>query len=326
MSGCPRIALRVFLAFVCCLPSSSNWAQNYPTGPLRVVVPFPPGGGTDILGRVLAQKLNERSGQPVVVENRAGANGSIGAALVAKAAPDGQTMLVTPAGHAANPSLYKNLPFDQNRDLAPVSHLASGPLVLVVHPSLPVRSVKDLIALAKSRPGEMNVGSSGTGSLPHLSAELFMLTSGAKLAHIPYKGASAAIVDVMSGRVPVYFMSILQSLPLVKAGKLRALGVTSPRRSPIAPDLPAIAEAGLPDFDMTNWYGLLVPAGTPGDVISKLQQEVARILNLPELKERLAADGMTVVGSTPERFAEFLARETAKFSRIVQAAGIQPAQ
>jgi tripartite-type tricarboxylate transporter receptor subunit TctC len=235
-------------------------------------------------------------------------------------------MLVTPAGHAANPSLYKSMPFDQNRDLAAVSHLASGPLVLVVHPSLPVRSVKELVALARSRPGELNVGSSGTGSLPHLSAELFMLTSKVKLAHIPYKGANAAIVDVMSGRVPVYFMSILQSLPLVRAAKLRALGVTSPRRSPIAPELPAIAETGVRDFDMTNWYGLLVPAGTPQEVIGKLQREVAQILNLPELKERMAGDGMVVVGSTPEQFAQFLARETAKFARIIQAADIASPQ
>ena len=197
--------------------------------------------------------------------------------------------------------------------------------MLVVHPSLPARSVPESITLAKSRPGEINVGSAGTGSLPHLCAELFNATSGAKLLHIPYKGAGLAIIDVMSGQVPVYFMNILQSLPLIKAGKLRALGVTSPQRSPIAPDLPAIAET-LPDFDMTNWYGMLVPGATPRDIISKLQHEVARALNLPELKERLAADGMTVVASTPEQFAEFLVRETAKYNRIVQAAGIKNSQ
>ena len=298
-------------------------AQTYPSGPLRIVSPYPPGGGTDILSRTIGQKLNERLGQPVVVDNRAGANGTLGAALVAKAPPDGQTMLIVPAGYAANPALYKSLPYDQARDLAPVSHLASGPLVLVVHPALPVRSVKDLIALAKSRPGEINVGSAGNGSLPHLCAELFNAEGKVKLTHIPYKGSGTAIVDVMSGRVPVYFMNVLQSLPLIKSGKLRALGVTSPQRTAIAPELPAIAEAGLPGFDMTNWYGMLVPAATPRDVINKLQQETARVLNLPELKERLASEGMTVVGSTPEQFAAFLARETAKYNRIIQAAGIK---
>jgi len=275
---------------------------------MRIVSPYPPGGGTDILGRTIAQKLNEAVKQPVIVENRAGANGTIGAAFVAKAPADGQTMLIVPAGYAANPALYKSLPYDQSRDLSPVSHLASGPLVLVVHPSLPAKSVKELIALAKSRPGAINVGSAGTGSLPHLSAELFNMTSGAKLTHIPYKGSGAAIIDVLSGQVPVYFMNILQSLSLIKSGKLRALGVTSPQRSAIAPDLPAIAQAGLPEFDMTNWYGLLVTGGTPRDIMTKLQQEVARILNTPELKERLAGDGMTVVASTPEQFVQFLAR------------------
>ena len=314
------------LATIAATAAAPCLAQNYPNGPLKIVSPYPPGGGTDILGRTVGQKLNERFGVPVVIDNRSGANGTLGAALVAKSPADGHTLLFVPAGYAANPGLYKSLPYDQARDLAPASHLASGPLVLVVHPSLPVKSVRELIALARSRPGEINVGSAGNGSLPHLSLELFNATSGVRMTHIPYKGSGAAIVDVMSGQVPVYFMNILQSLPLIKAGKLRALGVTSPQRSPIAPGLPAIAEAGLPDFDMTNWYGMLVPAATPRDVIGKLQQEVARILNLPELKERLAADGMTVVGSTPAQFVEFLARETAKYNRIIQAAGIKGAQ
>ncbi len=297
-------------------------AQTYPAGPIRIVVPYPPGGGTDILGRAIGQKLNERLGQPVIVDNRAGANGTVGAALVAKAPADGQTLLMVPAGYAANPALYKSLPYDQARDLAPVSHLASGPLVLVVHPSLPAKSVKELIALAKARPGEINVGSAGNGSLPHLCAELFNASGGVKLVHIPYKGSGNAIVDVMSGQVPVYFMNILQSLALIKAGKLRALGVTSPQRSAIAPELPAIAET-VRGFDMTNWYGMLVPAATPRDIVNKLQQETARALNLPEVKERLAADGMTVVGSTPGEFAEFLNRETAKYNRIIQSAAIK---
>jgi tripartite-type tricarboxylate transporter receptor subunit TctC len=298
-------------------------AQNYPTGPLRIVVPFTPGGGTDILSRILAQKLNEAWGQPAVVENRPGASGTVGTAFVAAAKGDGQTLLVVPAGYAGNPSLYRKLPYDQNRDLAPVSLLASGPLTLVVHPSLPAKSVKELIAFARARPGEINFGSPGAGTLPHLSAELFNSMNGVRMVHVPYKGAGAAVTDVMAGRVPIYFMNILQSLPLIKAGKLRALGVTTPERSPIAPDIPSIAEAGLKGFDMTNWYGMLAPAATPREVIVKLNAEVARILRLPELRSRLAEDGMTVVAGTPEQFAEFLARETTKFSRVIESAGIK---
>lgn len=301
-------------------------AQNYPSAPMRIISPYPPGGGTDILGRLIAQKLTDKYKQPAVVENRAGGNGTIGTAFVAKAPADGHTLLIVPAGYAANPSIYKNLPYTQERDLAPVSHLASGPLVLVVHPSLPARSTKELMALAKSRPGEINFGSPGAGGLPHLTAELFNTMAGIKMVHIPYKGPSVAIIDLISGQISVYFMAILPSLPLVNAGKLRALGVTSPERSPIAANLPTIAEAGLPGFDMTNWYGMLVPMGTPREVINKLQQEVARILILPEVKDRLAAGGMTVVASTPEAFAEFVGRETAKFKRVIQAAGINSSQ
>jgi tripartite-type tricarboxylate transporter receptor subunit TctC len=298
-------------------------AQNYPTGPMRIVVPFTPGGGTDILSRILAQKLNESWGQPVVVDNRPGASGTIGTAMVAKAAGDGHTLLVMPAGYAGNPSLYKKLPYDQNKELAPVSLLASGPLVLVVHPSMPVKSIKEFVAFARARPGEINYGSPGAGTLPHLSAELFISMNRIKMVQIPYKGAGAAVTDVLAGRVPVYFMNILQSLSLIKAGKLRALGVTTPERTAIAPEIPAIAEAGLKGFDMTNWYGMLVPASTPREVTAKLNAEVARILKLPELRSRLADDGMTVVAGTPEQFAEFLARETAKFSRVIETAGIK---
>lgn len=312
------------LLFTLCVALAPHvHAQGYPSATVRIVVPYPPGGGTDILARAIAQKLTERHGHSAIVDNRAGANGTIGAAYVAKATADGHTLLVVPAGYAANPGLYKNLPYDQARELAPVSHLASGPLVLVVHPSLPAKSARELIALAKARPGVINCGSAGNGSLPHLSLELFNSMSGTRITHIPYKGSGAAIADVLGGQVPVYFMNILQSLPLIKAGRLRALGVTSPARSPIAPDLPAIAEAGLPGFDMTNWYGMLAPAATPRDTIARLQQEVARILNLPELKQRLGEDGMTVVAGTPDAFAQFLQRESAKFNRVIETAGIK---
>ena len=315
-------AVMLVFAMITLWPGTTG-AQNYPTGPMRIVVPFAPGGGTDILSRLLAQKLNEAWGQSVVVDNRPGAGGTVGTGFVAKTTADGHTMLVVPAGFAAYSSLYKQLPFDPTRDLAPVSRLASGPLVLVVHPSLPAKTVKELVAFARKHPGEVNFGSAGAGTLPHLSAELFNSMSGTKMVHIPFRGAGAAVTDVMAGRVPVYFMNILQALSLVKSGKLRALGVTTPQRSAIARDIPAVAEGGLPGFDMTNWYGLLVPAATPRAVIPRLQRETARILNLPALKERLAQDGMTVVASTPEQFAEFLTREMAKFAKVIEVSGIR---
>jgi tripartite-type tricarboxylate transporter receptor subunit TctC len=298
-------------------------AQSYPSQSIRIVVPFPPGGGTDILSRILAQKLNEAWGQSVVVDNRAGAGGTIGSALVAKSTGDGHTLLIMPAGIAAHASLYKKLPYDPTRDLAPVSRLASGPLVLVVHPSVPAKSIKEFTALARKHPSEINFGSAGSGTLPHLSAELFNSMSGTRMIHIPYKGAGAAVTDLVAGRVPVYFMNILQSLSLIKAGKLRALGVTTPQRTPIAPEIPAIAEAGLPGYDMTNWYGMFLPVSTPREVVAKLNAEVVRILQLPELKKRMDQDGMVVVASTPEAFRDFFARETQKFARVIETAGIK---
>lgn len=298
-------------------------AQSYPSQSIRIVVPFPPGGGTDILSRILAQKLNEAWGQSVVVDNRAGAGGTIGSALVAKSTGDGHTLLIMPAGIAAHASLYKKLPYDPTRDLAPVSRLASGPLVLVVHPSVPAKSIKEFTALARKHPGEINFGSAGSGTLPHLSAELFNSMSGIRMIHIPYKGAGAAVTDLVAGRVPVYFMNILQSLSLIKAGKLRALGVTTPQRTPIAPEIPAIAEAGLPGYDMTNWYGMFLPVSTPREVVAKLNAEVVRILQLPELRKRMDQDGMVVVASTPEAFRDFFARETQKFARVIETAGIK---
>jgi tripartite-type tricarboxylate transporter receptor subunit TctC len=315
-----RLALA---ALACACVTSAVFAQNYPTGPMRIISPYPPGGGTDVLARVIGQKLNEKFGQNVIVENRPGANGTVGAGVAAKSPPDGHTMVLVAAGYAAGASLYKNLPYDQTKDLAPVTCLASGPLVLVVHPSLPVRSTREFVAFAKSRPGQLNVGNSGTGSLPHLTAELLGSMSGIKLVHIPYKGPGAALIDVLSGQVPVYFMNVIGALPLVKANKLRALGVSSSVRSPIAPELPTIAEAGLDGFDMTNWYGVLVPSGTPRDVVAKLQQEVARAMNLDDTKDLMARSGMRVIASTPQQFAEFLSREMVKYERVIKLARIK---
>ncbi len=298
-------------------------AQNFPSGQLRIISPYPPGGGTDTLGRIIAQRYTERFGQPAIVENRPGANGTIGAAFVTKAPGDGLTVLIVPAGYAANPSLYKSLPYDQWRDLAPVSLLASGPLVLVISPSLPVGSAKDLIALARARPGDLNFGTPGSGSLPHLSAELFATMARIKMTQVSYKGPSAAVADLMSGQVQVYFMNVIQSIPLVAAKKLRALGVTSPQRSPIAPDIPTIAESGLKGYDMTNWYGLLVPAATPREVIAAMNDAVKKILLLPDTRNRIAATGMVIEASSAEHFAEFLKREAAKYVRVIEAAGIK---
>jgi tripartite-type tricarboxylate transporter receptor subunit TctC len=318
-----RLLARCLTALAAAAACSIASAQSYPSGQIRIVVPYPAGGGTDIFARMLGQKLNETWGQPVVVDNRAGANGTVGTAYVAKAPADGLTLLIVPAGYAANPGLYRQLPYDQTRELTGVTRLASGPLVLVVHPSVPAKTAKELIALARSHPGEINFGSAGSGSLPHLSGELFSLMAGIKLVHIPYKGAGAAVTDLIGGRVPVYFMNVLQSLQLIKTGRLRALGVTTPERSPIAPEIPTIAESGLAGFDMTNWYGMLAPAATPRDVIVKLNAEVVRQLQVAELKSKLADEGMAVVASSPEQFNEFLQREMTKYNRIIDKSGIK---
>ena len=301
----------------------SAHAQTFGSGQLRIVSPYPPGGGTDTLGRIIAQRYTERFNHPAIVENRAGANGTIGAAYVAKSLGDGLTLLIVPAGYAANPSLYKSLPYDQSRDLAPVSLLASGPLVLVTALSLPVQTTRDLIALAKARPGELNYGSPGSGGLPHLSAELFASMAGIKLTHVPYKGPAIAITDLIGGYVQLYFMNVTQALPLVGAKKLRALGVTSPERSVFAPRIPTVAEGGAKGYDMTNWYGLLVAATTTRAVIGSINAEVNAILRSPEAQKNLAVGGMSVEATSAEQFAEFLKRESSKYQRVIEASGIQ---
>ena len=309
------------LALFAAAAAAQDPGQAYPSGPLRIVVPFQAGGSTDIVARAMAQKLRDRFNQPAVVENRAGANGAIGAALVAKSPPDGHTMLLVQSGFVSNPILMRNLPYDQARDLAPVSSLASGPMVLVVNPSLAAKSVKELIEFARSRPGELNFGSPGTGSLSDLCAELFDAMAGVKMTHVPYKGSGGALADVLAGRVPVYYMNLMLALPYLKDGRLRALGVTTSQRSPITPEIPTI-DAGLPGYEMSTWYGLFVQGATPRGVVARLQRELAWILDQADMKERIAADGMTVVASTPEQFAEFLVRETAKYRRIIETAGI----
>jgi tripartite-type tricarboxylate transporter receptor subunit TctC len=317
-----------FLAFNIASPITSAQISSFQAtpslsnSPLKIVVPYPPGGGTDIISRSLSVKLSEALHVNVIIDNRNGANGTIGTAYVAKSPPDGSTLLVVPAGYAANPFLYSNLNYDQSKDLAPVSLLASGPLILVTHPDLNVHSVKELVALAKTRPNGLNVGSAGNGSLPHLSAELFNLLAGVKMIHVPYKGAGPAVLDLLAGNVPVYFMNVLQALPLIKSGKLRALGVTSLERFNATSDLAPIASE-LAGFDMSNWYGMLAPANTPKELINRLQSELALILRQPAIKEKLDNEGMSVVASTPNQFEEFLKRESDKYAKIITNAGVK---
>lgn len=297
-------------------------AQNYPNGAIRMVVPYPPGGGTDILGRQISQKLNEAWNVPVLVDNRGGASGTIGTAIVAKAPADGQTIVVVPSAFAVNPSIFKNLPYDSTRDLAPVTQLAASPLILCVHPSFPTRTLKEFIAFIKARPDQIVYGSSGSGSPPQIATELFKLMTGTKMIHVPYKGAGPAAVDLLAGQIPIYFMNALSVVPHIRSNRVRPLGATSAKRFEALPDVPTIAEAGVPGYEYTNWYGVLAPGGTPPAVLAKLQSEIARILNLPELRDRLSKEGAAVVASTPAEFAAFLKVEMEKAAKIVKASGM----
>ena len=312
------IRAALFLAVL----STAAHADVYPSRPIRFVVAFPPGGGTDIIARSIAQKLSERVSQQVLVDNRPGAGGNIGTEIVAKSAPDGYTMLMGSAGPLAiNASLFKTMPFDPQRDLAPVTLAASTPNVLVVHPSLNVATVGELVALAKKSPGKINFASSGFGTPAHLAGELFNSMAGVKLVHVPYKGASPALADLLGGQVQLMFSTMPPALPHVKDGKLRALAVTSAKRSPAAPDLLTLDEAGLPGFEANTWHGVVLPAGASAEVIAKLNREIVAILHLPDVVERLSAQGAEPVGSTPEEFAAYIRSETAKWAKVVRESG-----
>ncbi len=297
-------------------------AEAYPAKPVRFVVAFPPGGGTDIIARSIAQKLAERLAQQVVVDNRPGAGGNIGTDIVAKSAPDGYTILMGSAGPLAiNASLFAKMPFDPIKDLAPVTLAASTPNVLVVHPSFPAATVKDLIALAKAKPGEINFASSGHGTPAHLAGELFNSMAGVKLVHVPYKGAAPALADLLGGQVQIMFSTMPPALPHVKDGKLRALAVTSRKRSPATPELPTMDEAALPGFEAITWHGVVAPAGTPAAVIARLNREIVAILHLPEVVERLSGQGAEALGSTPEEFASYIKSESVKWAKVVRESG-----
>jgi tripartite-type tricarboxylate transporter receptor subunit TctC len=296
-------------------------AQGFPAKPVRVVVPYPPGGPTDIVARLVANKLSEHTGQQFVIDNRPGAGGNIGAEAVARAPADGYTLVVATTAHAINPSLFKAMTYNVLKDFAPVSQLTAGPLVVVANPSLPARNLKELIALAKAKPGELSFASSGNGQSTHLSAELFNTMAGIKMTHVPYKGSAPALTDVVGGQASVMFDTTLSAMPFVKTGKLKAFAVTSATRSPAAPDLPTVAESGLPGYEAIAWNGLLAPAGTPKDVVAKLSAELKRTLDLPEIKDRFAAQGFTAAWSAPDRFGVFLQSEVDKWAKVVKASG-----
>lgn len=300
-------------------------AQNtYPTRTVRLIVPSSPGGGTDISARILAPQLTQFLGQQVIVENRPGAGTMIGGEAVARAAPDGYTLLMGISTLAINPAMYKKVPYDALRDLAPISQAVALSNVLVIHPSLPSRNLKAFIAFAKARPGDLNFASAGKGTSPHLSMELFLVMAKLKMLHVPYKGSGPGVTDLVAGHVPVMMPNMLSAQPHIKSGRLRALGVTGSKRAPGADDIPTIAEAGVPGYEAVQWYGVLAPAGTPGDIISKLHAGVVRAVQNPEVRNRLMNDGAEPVGSSPAEFATYIKAETDKWAKVIKAAGIDP--
>jgi tripartite-type tricarboxylate transporter receptor subunit TctC len=299
-------------------------AEPYPSKPIKLIVPFPAGGTTDLVARTVGQEMTKTWGQQVVVENRPGAGGNIGSEAAAKSPADGYTLLMGTVGtHGINPSLYKKLPYDAVKDFAPITLATSGPNILVVHPSLPAKSVKELIAYAKANPGKLNFASSGNGTSIHLCGELFKTKTGVQMTHVPYKGSAPALTDLIGGQVQLMFDNMPSAWPHVKTGKLRALAVTTAKRSQTAPDLPTIAESGVPGFDATSWFGLLAPAGTPKEIVTKLNKEAVRILKMPEVKERLLAQGAEPVGNSPEQFAAHIKAEIEKWRKVVEASGAQ---
>ncbi|HZN85356.1 MAG TPA: tripartite tricarboxylate transporter substrate binding protein [Burkholderiales bacterium] len=313
-----RIAVALLVAVFACAAQA-----QYPNRPVKLIVPFPPAGATDIVGRIVAQKLGEQLGQSVVVENRPGAGGSIGSDLVAKSSPDGYTLLIaTSSTHSIGPVLQK-LPYDPLKDFAPITHVANVPNVLVVSPKLPVGSVAELIALAKSKPGQLNFASSGVGTIVHLNAELFKMLAGVDLVHVPYKGTALSIPDVANGSIAMLFDSLASVQPHIKAGRVRPLAVNAQKRSALMPEVPTLAEAGMPAFDRYTWFGMFAPAGTPAAIVDRVQGEVLAALKAPDLLERFAAAGAEAVGSTPEQFVERIKSDAAKWAQVIKAANVK---
>ena len=297
-------------------------AQNYPAKPVTIVVPFAPGGTTDILARIVGQGLGTELGQPFVVDNRAGAGGNIGASLAAKAPADGYTLFMGTVGtHAINQALYKKMPFDPVKDFAPISRVATVPNLLVAHPSQPYKTVKELIAYAKANPGKVTYGSPGSGASPHVSGELFKSMTGTDLLHVPYKGSAPAMTDLLGGQIAIMFDNMPSAIQHVRSGKPRPIAVTTAKRSPELPDIPTIAEAGVPGYEAMSWFGLFAPAATPKPVLDRLNAALVKVLNQPDVKKKIAEQGGDVVAETPEQFAAFIKAETAKWGKVVKDSG-----
>lgn len=304
--------------------SSAAFSQTYPVKPIRMIVPFPAGGGSDTMGRVVGQKLGVRLGQQIVVENRPGAGGSIGAEIVAKAAPDGYTLLLGSTSEIAQyPNVNPKIAYNPQRDFAPISLVGNVPLILVAHPSLPVKTVKELVALAKSRPGEINFSSAGNGSTTHLAVELLILTTGIRMTHVPYKGSAPAVTDLVAGNVQVGIPTMPAALPFVKAGRLKALAVSTAKRSPAMPHVPTMQEGGVDRYDTALWTGILAPSGTPNTILLRLQNEIANIIRLPDVEEALAKQGAEPASSTPEQFSAYIRIELAKWAKVVKESGVR---
>lgn len=314
--------LQFFLACLLALAATASYPQGYPSKPIRLIVPWPPTGTVDILGRTLGQKLSESLGQSVLVDNRAGANGMIGSEAAAKSPPDGYTLVVDNiTGHAINATLQAKMPFDSMRDFAHVSLLASVPDGVVSLPSLPATNIRELIALAKAQPGKLTYASFGIGSSAHLAGELFKIMAGVDMLHIPYKGGQPAIADLLAGQVSIYIPVLPSVVQLTKAGRLRLLAVTGAKRSSAMPDVPTVAESGLPGFEASNWFGLMVPAATPSEIVARLNAEAVKALQAPEVREKLAALGFETQSSTPQAFAALLKSETEKWAKVIKASG-----
>ena len=316
-----RLRMSLVAALAVLLGALPALAQTYPSRPVRVIVPFPAGGGVDAAGRILAQRLGESFGKPFLIENRGGANGNIGTEAAAKSPNDGGTLLFTGAGFVTNPSLYRSVPYDPVRDFEPVSLMALGPNVLVVHPSLPVKSVRELIALAKTQPGRIGFAGSGSGSTPHLAGELFNAMAGVQMVHIPYRGSGPAMIGLLAGDAPVMFLPAINAGGHVAAGRLRAIAVTSRERLQAMADLPTVSEAGLPGYESSQWYGLLAPAGTQSEVLDLLNSQVANIMRSSDMKIRMTNDGLVPIGGSREQFAAHIKGEIEKWAKVVSASG-----
>ena len=313
----PRVILRISACIVGCALAAAAGAQQYPARPIRLIVPFPPGGSNDIVARLIGTHMTERLGKSVLVDNRGGAGGTIGTEAAVRSQPDGYTLLVISVAYAYNPALYK-LTYDPLNAISPVAMMGTGPNALAVHPSLPARSVKELIALAKARPGEIIYASAGVGTFQHLSSELFKLMAGINMLHVPFKGGGPATISVVAGQSQVSIGSLIQTLPHIRSGKLRALGIGGAKRSVALPDVPTIAEAGVPRYEATNWWGIVAPAGTSPAIIKQLHGEVAGILNSPDVQKWFASEGAEPVNRTPEEFGKWIRTEMVKWGKVVK--------